>query len=169
MNFRRCIFFIVFAFFIVLPFTNRAQVISATIDTADLTGIRLAEMVDYIKGHSFSMEDYLKKKGFNKIDDNKESYFQNESSRSWVYLDVKENYNLLPKSIADLKQEYIIIKSLNSSFKSTIEKIIYDLKTDDNFSADINSGKGEFSFYSIKKDFYIKIFSTGEYDLIAVY
>ena len=166
MNFRHCAFFIIF---IIYPYINQAQVISATTDTADLTGIRLAEMVDYIKGHSFSLDGYLKKKGFNKIEHNGESYFINESAKSRVYLSVKENNQLLPKSIAGLKQDYIAIKSENSSFKATVEKIIDELKTDENFSVNTEPGKGEISFYSIKKDFYIKIFSSAEYELVAIY
>jgi hypothetical protein len=169
MKFCCRIFFILLTCFLIHPYTNHAQVISATTDTLDLDGIQLTEMVDYIKGHSFSMEDYLSRKGFNKNNNSKDSYFYNEAAKSWIYLAATQNNNLLPKSIAALKQEYIAIKSQNSHFKATIEKIIYDLKTDDNFSVEIDYPKGEYNFYSIKKDFYIKILSAGDYNLIAVY
>jgi len=169
MKLRRRCFVLFFVYFLGHPFANHAQVISATTDSVELDGIRLPEMVDYIKARSFSMEDYLGKKGFNKIQNNKESYFVNESAKSRVFLSLKENNQLLPKSIAGLKQDYIAIRSENSSFKATVEKIIEELKTDENFSVDTDTGKGEISFYSIKKDFYIKIFSSAGYELIAVY
>jgi hypothetical protein len=144
-------------------------VISDTVDTINLDGIQLVELVDYVKDHSFSMEDYLKKKGFNKNDNGNETCYRNGPSTCWVYLTASAGGRQMPESIAAIKQDLIVIKSNTGNFKATIEKIIYDLKTDDNFAVDINHYKGEYSFYSIKKDFYIKILFNNEYDLIAIY
>lgn len=165
----RGIYFILLTFFLVYPHSNQAQTISTTTDTLDLDGIPLIEIVDYIKGHYFSIEDYLKKKGYEKNGSSEKSYFYKESTKSLIYLSASLDNHLLPKSIADIKQEYIVIKSKNSIFKAALEQIIDDLKNDDNFGVDIDYYKGEYNFYSIKKDFNIKILSNAGYELIAVY
>lgn len=161
-----CFFIILTTCFLAYSYTGRAQVISDTVDTINLDGIQLVELVDYVKGHSFSIEDYLKEKGFNKNGNGKESCYHNGSSTCWVYLTASDS-SRIPESIAAIKQDFIVIKSNNSNFKETIEKIIYDLKIDDNFAVD--HYKGEYSFYSIKNDYYIKILFNNEYDLIAIF
>ncbi|OQP59821.1 hypothetical protein [Niastella populi] len=163
------IYFILLLFFLAYPHSNKAQTVSKITDSLDLDGIPLIEMVDYIKGHYFSIEDYLKRQGYEKNGNTEKSYFFNDATKSSIYLSATTDNHLLPKSITELKQDYIVIKSKNSSFKDSIEKIIYDLKIDENFSTDIDHRNEEYTFYSIKKDFNIKIIFTGEYNLLAVY
>lgn len=162
-------YFFLFTFFLIYSHSNQAQTVSKITDSLDLDGIPLIEMVDYIKGHYFSIEDYLKRKGYDKNGNSEKSYFYNDATKSSIYLSAITDNQLLPKSIAELKQDYIVIKSKNSSFKDSIEKIIYDLKTDDNFSVDIDNQNNEYNFYSIRKDYYIKIILADEYNVIAVY
>lgn len=163
------LFIVLITGFLICPRTGNAQAISATTDTVELEGIPLSKMVDYIQQHNFSMEDYLKKKGFYKNDSNKEYCFHNDSTQSKVYLTVTEKNQALPKSITSLKQDVIVIKSTNKRFDASFEQIINELKNDENFSVEIDPYKGEYSFYSIKSDFYIKILFAKEYELIAIY
>jgi hypothetical protein len=162
-----CLFLL--TFFLLHSYSNQAQTISIATDPIDLNGIPLIDLVDYIKGHYFSIDEYLKKKGYQKDSSNDKNHFYNAADKSSIYLSATMNGHILPKSIATLKQEYIAIRSNNNRFKDSIEKIIYDLKIDDNFSADIDARNEEYSFYSIKKDFYIKIVLGNEYSVVAVY
>ena len=114
-----CFFIFLTTCILVYPYTGRGQVISDTADTINLHGMQLVELVNYIKDHSFSIEDYLKMNGFYKNDNGKERCYQNESSKCRVYL--TDSYNQhIPGSIVDIKQECIVIKSKDSNFKETI-------------------------------------------------